>query len=190
MLRGLRRLAVLAAGLVVGASAALAWAGPTMAAVADVWAFAYLDNPSPPPGWIMDTARQSGTFKTLCPNDWITATSVATGVYRVSIPCSATAGGVVHVTAVDGTASCSTCGQSSARTSSPRSCASPRAVRRPTAPSSPPTPRASRRAAMSFRAPWLTIDWSSVDPCVSMLLPSWGPGREALRRIRSATLDL
>ena len=90
-----------AASLAVAAAVTLTGAAPAQAAVADVWAFAYLDNATPPANFVMDTTRQSGTFRTPCPNDWATVTSPSVGVYRVVFPCSAAYGGIVHVTAVD-----------------------------------------------------------------------------------------
>jgi hypothetical protein len=90
-----------AASLAVAAAVALTGAAPAQAAVADVWAFAYSDNAAPPPGWVMDTTRQSGTFRTACPSAWATVTSPSVGVYQVLFPCSAAYGGIVHVTAVD-----------------------------------------------------------------------------------------
>ena len=45
------------AGLAVGVMAMLPAPG-AQAAVADVWAFGYLDNAAPPVGYVMDTTRQ------------------------------------------------------------------------------------------------------------------------------------
>lgn len=91
-----------AASLAAAAAVALTGAAPADAAVANVWAFAYSDNAAPPPAYVMDTTRQSGTFRTACPSSWATVTSPAVGVYQVLFPCSAAGGGIVHVTAVDG----------------------------------------------------------------------------------------
>ncbi|GIH03539.1 hypothetical protein Rhe02_16060 [Rhizocola hellebori] len=76
---------------------------PATAALPDLWGFAYLDNATPPPNWVMDTARQAGTFQTVCPGRRATATRNAAGSYWVRFPCTGTLRGVAHVTAVDAT---------------------------------------------------------------------------------------
>ncbi|MEV0619498.1 hypothetical protein AB0I81_39690 [Nonomuraea sp. NPDC050404] len=93
----------LLAGLLLALAALLPGAGPAQAAVPNVWAFAYMDNASPPMGYVMSTAHQWGSYKTNCPNDWGTVSNPAAGIYRVSFPCTAGYPGIVHVTAVDAT---------------------------------------------------------------------------------------
>jgi len=104
------RLCAMVAGLAVGVMAMLPAPG-AQAAVADVWAFGYLDNAAPPVGYVMDTTRQWGTFKTPCPGDWMTVSLLSAGVYQVSIPCSASPRGIVHVTTVDATGAFCTAGR-------------------------------------------------------------------------------
>jgi hypothetical protein len=101
-----RRIAALGVALTLGVSGAVVIAAaPAQAAVPDVWAFAYQDNPTPPAGWVMDTTRQWGTWRsspTLCATGaWATVTEVAVGRYQVLFPCTPYRKGVVHVTTVD-----------------------------------------------------------------------------------------
>jgi hypothetical protein len=82
-------------GLLVGLGAA----APAQAAAPDVWAFAAATNPTPAPGEVLNL--QSGTFRATCPTRRATIRETATGVYRVTFPCSASTRGIVHVTTVD-----------------------------------------------------------------------------------------
>jgi hypothetical protein len=109
MVRIRRRLLAVVTGLALGATAALVPA-PAHAAVADSWAFAYMDNPTPPAGWVMDTTRQWGTFRTTCGPVWATVTEWSVGLYEVTFPCTS-AKGIVHVTAVDDTGRYCTAGK-------------------------------------------------------------------------------
>ncbi|WP_344492703.1 hypothetical protein [Nonomuraea monospora] len=98
------KLSRLLAGLLLGLAALLSGAGPAQAAVPDVWAFAYLDNATPPPGYIMSTAHQSGSYKAACPAAWGQVSNPSVGFYQVTFPCTGGYGaGIVHVTAVDAT---------------------------------------------------------------------------------------
>ena len=85
--------------LVVLAAATLAagtLVSPAQAAVPDKWAFAFMHNPTPPPGLLMDPTRQ---FKS---DGLINSTVFAgpIGRYRVIFPGIASANGIAHVTAV------------------------------------------------------------------------------------------
>ncbi|WP_344345808.1 hypothetical protein [Kitasatospora putterlickiae] len=93
-------LAVLAA--LVGVS--LPAAGPAHAAVPDRWGFAYLDNPTPPPGYVPDTTRQWGSWPSPATNP-VRVDKVGTGSYVVHFPLIAGPGGIAHVTAVARTGS-------------------------------------------------------------------------------------
>ncbi|GIG59955.1 hypothetical protein Lfu02_43270 [Longispora fulva] len=95
-----RRLLALAGCLALVASTLLS-ASPAHAAVPDVWAFAYMDNPAPAPGSVTNTAYQWGTYRSTCPGSWITVTQIAIGKYQLKLPCSASTNGIVHVTAVN-----------------------------------------------------------------------------------------
>jgi hypothetical protein len=93
------RLLTLHASLLLGLATILT-ASPAAAAVPDVWAFAYNDNLTPPPGSLMNPAYQAGSFQASCPGSMATITQTAVGKYVVSFPCSASSNGIVHVTAV------------------------------------------------------------------------------------------
>ncbi|MGY0232157.1 hypothetical protein [Longispora urticae] len=95
-----RRLLALAGCLVLAATVPLS-AAPAQAAVPDVWAFAYSDNPAPAPGSVLNTNYQWGTYRTACPGSWATVTQITPGKYQVKLPCSASTNGIVHVTAVN-----------------------------------------------------------------------------------------
>src|SRR5262245_20225673 len=98
-----RRLLTLTGSFLVGLSTWLA-ASPAAAAVPNVWAFAYSDNPPPLPCSILNPAYQWGSFQTACPGSMATITQIATGKYVVVFPCSASSNGIVHVTAVNNNA--------------------------------------------------------------------------------------
>jgi hypothetical protein len=100
----IHRLLSLTASLLVGLTMLLAAPRPAGAAVPNVWAFAYNDNPTPPPASVMNPAYQWGSFKTTCPGSMATITQVAVGKYVVTFPCSASSNGIVHVTAVNNNA--------------------------------------------------------------------------------------
>lgn len=76
--------------------------GAAAAAPADPWGFAYLDNPAPPPGAVMDPTRQWGSWKASFPADAATVDHTGPGTYRVRFPHLAAKAGVAHVTAVIG----------------------------------------------------------------------------------------
>ncbi|WP_223244831.1 hypothetical protein [Streptomyces sp. CBMA156] len=93
-------LAVLAALVGVGLPAT----GPAYAAVPDRWGFAYLDNPTPSPGYVPDTTRQWGSWPSPASNP-VKVDKVGTGSYVVHFPLIAGPGGIAHVTAVARTGS-------------------------------------------------------------------------------------
>src|SRR5262245_39991722 len=98
------RLVKAAAALTAGVVVLLIGAVPARAAMPDHWAFAYLDNANPPAAptsWVMDPARQAGTFQAACPGSTAIASSIGPGGYRVTFPCIGSAGGIAHVTTVD-----------------------------------------------------------------------------------------
>ncbi len=100
---GIRLLATTAlAGALAGGGALLAPASPAVAATPDFWGFAYMHDPTPPPGLVLDTARQSGGWKAAFPADWATVEQIGPGRYVVHFPHTASKNGVAHVTAVDG----------------------------------------------------------------------------------------
>ncbi|MFJ6214239.1 hypothetical protein ACIQGZ_13020 [Streptomyces sp. NPDC092296] len=91
--------------LVVGLLAALlAAALPTAttahAAVPDRWGFAYLDNPTPPPGYSPDPTRQWGSWPSPSSTP-VTVDQLGLGSYVVHFPQIGGPGGVAHVTAVN-----------------------------------------------------------------------------------------
>lgn len=92
-----RRFLAIIAALALGG---LAFAAPAHAAVPDRWAFAFMNNPTPPPGFLMDTTRQWKSDN--IPNSTVTA--IAVGRYQIKMPNIASANGVAHVTAVAGDA--------------------------------------------------------------------------------------
>ncbi|WP_412538191.1 hypothetical protein R8Z50_20270 [Longispora sp. K20-0274] len=100
----LRRGLLALAGCLALVASTLLSASPAQAAVPDVWAFAYMDNPAPPAGSVTNPAYQWGTYRTTCPGSLITVTQIATGKYQLKLPCSASNNGIVHVTAVNNNA--------------------------------------------------------------------------------------
>jgi hypothetical protein len=90
----------LVVALLAGLTATVLTPVTAYAAVADVWAYAFMDKAAPPPDWKMDPDHQAGTYRATCA-DWGTVTSPVVGRYDISFPCSATTGGIVHVTTVD-----------------------------------------------------------------------------------------
>ena len=97
--RGARALVVAMA--VLAAQAPLA----AQAAVPDRWGFAFMDNPTPPPGMTLDTSHQWGSWKTAFPGLWATVDQIGAGRYVVHFPQLAPGlpvpRGIVHVTAVN-----------------------------------------------------------------------------------------
>ncbi|MER5864341.1 hypothetical protein [Kitasatospora sp. NPDC002040] len=91
-------LALLAALL----AAAVPTAAPAHAAVPDRWGFAYLDNPTPPLGYVPDTTRQWGSWTSPAANP-VKVDQLAVGSYLVHFPLIAGPGGIAHATAVDRT---------------------------------------------------------------------------------------
>ncbi|MGX4735594.1 hypothetical protein [Kitasatospora griseola] len=89
-------LALLAALLV----AAVPTAGPARAAVPDRWGFAFVDNPTPPTGYVPDPSRQWGSWASPASNP-VTVDRTGPGSYVVHFPLIAGPGGVAHVTAVN-----------------------------------------------------------------------------------------
>ncbi len=90
----------LAAVVLTGAQAPLT----AQAAVADRWGFAFMNNPTPPPGLVLDTNHQWGSWKTAFPGLWATVDQLAVGRYVVHFPQLASATlpiGIAHVTAVN-----------------------------------------------------------------------------------------
>lgn len=90
-------LAVLALAALVAAM--LPAAGAAQAATPDAWGFAYLDNPTPPPGYIPDPSRQWGSWATPSTNQ-VTVDQTGLGAYDVHFPLIASKGGIAHTTAV------------------------------------------------------------------------------------------
>jgi hypothetical protein len=88
--------ALLAAAL--ASAGVAAGATPAQAATPDRWAFAFMNNPTPPGGFLMDPTRQWKSDN--IPNS--TVTPIAVGRYRVLFPSIASTNGVAHVTAVAG----------------------------------------------------------------------------------------
>ncbi|WP_033218835.1 hypothetical protein [Kitasatospora phosalacinea] len=92
-------LALLAALLAVAVPAA----APAHAAVPDRWGFAYLDNPTPPPGYAPDPSRQWGSWASPASNP-VKVDQTGAGTYTVHFPLiGGGSGGVAHVTAVNRT---------------------------------------------------------------------------------------
>jgi hypothetical protein len=104
----LKRLGALVGVWILGLGAAVlvavgpGAAGPAQAAPPDAWGFAYLHDPAPAPGTVLDPTRQWGSWKTAFPADFATVDHVATGNYVVRFPHIGVPGGVAHVTAVVG----------------------------------------------------------------------------------------
>ncbi|GAA0907668.1 hypothetical protein GCM10009557_82480 [Virgisporangium ochraceum] len=97
-----RRFGALVGASVLVLAGVLAVPAPALPAPApaDPWGFAFLDNPAPPPGSVMDPTRQWGSWKSAFPADWATVDHLGPGAYRVHFPHLATGRGVAHVTAV------------------------------------------------------------------------------------------
>lgn len=95
----LRRTLVALLTTALGAAlAATALAPAAQAAVPDRWAFAFMNNPTPPAGFLMDPTRQWKSDNV--PDS--TVSPLVPGRYRVKFPNIASANGVAHVTAVAG----------------------------------------------------------------------------------------
>ncbi|HZN19559.1 MAG TPA: hypothetical protein VFB84_15470 [Micromonosporaceae bacterium] len=90
--------------LALAVAGVTATTAPARAAVPDAWGFAFMHNPAPAPGTVLDTTRQWGSWKVAHPLDWATVTEIAFGRYRVTFPHAASTRGVAHVTAVAGDA--------------------------------------------------------------------------------------
>ncbi|MEV7782876.1 hypothetical protein [Kitasatospora sp. NPDC088351] len=91
-------LAMLAALL----AAAVPTAAPAQAAVPDRWGFAFLDNPTPPPGYVPDPTRQWGSWTSPSTNP-VKVDQVGLGAYTVHFPLIGGPGGIAHATAVNRT---------------------------------------------------------------------------------------
>lgn len=92
--------------LVVGLLAALlaaafSGAGSAHAATPDRWGYAFLDNPTPPTGYVPDPSRQWGSWTSPGSNP-VTVDQVGLGAYEVHFPMIGGAGGIAHTTAVNG----------------------------------------------------------------------------------------
>ncbi|GGZ12594.1 hypothetical protein CP967_17900 [Streptomyces nitrosporeus] len=83
-------------------AAALPSAGTAHAAVPDRWGFAYLDNPTPPPGYAPDPSRQWGSWASPSANP-VKVDQIGLGSYVVHFPMIGGPDGIAHVTAVDST---------------------------------------------------------------------------------------
>jgi hypothetical protein len=83
-------------------SAALPAAGSAHAAAAapDRWGFVFMDNPTPPPGYVPDPSRQWGSWTSPSTNP-VTVDPLGGGTYLLHFPQIGGPGGVAHVTAVD-----------------------------------------------------------------------------------------
>jgi hypothetical protein len=101
MLRRVWRTALVA--LVAVPVAVTASAGPAAAAVPDAWGFAYMNDPNPVAGQVLDPARAWGSWKVAFPADPVRVWHNGSGRYLVKFPHIA-ARGVAHVTAVAGDA--------------------------------------------------------------------------------------
>ncbi len=88
-----RRILVL---LAAAATAAGALTAPAQAAVPDKWAFAFMHQPTPPAGLLMDPTRQFKSDSVI--NS--TVSPIGVGRYRVVFPNIASGNGAAHVTAV------------------------------------------------------------------------------------------
>jgi hypothetical protein len=97
----IRPLAVATATLAAMASIALGVGAPAQAATADQWGFAYVNNPTVPPGTVLDPAHQAGTWP---PGFVATGGKLAPGWFEVTFPMiGAGSKGIVHVTPVNRT---------------------------------------------------------------------------------------
>lgn len=89
---------------VISALFALFLANPptAVAASADAWGFAFLDNATPVNPYTPDPNHQWGSWKSgSCAAQWATVDHLVTGHYRVHFPCIANNTGIPHVTAVN-----------------------------------------------------------------------------------------
>ncbi|WP_299536470.1 hypothetical protein [uncultured Streptomyces sp.] len=84
-------------------AAALPSAGQARAAVPDRWGFAYLDNATPPSGYVPDPSRQWGSW-TSPPSNPVKVDQIGLGAYVVHFPLIGGAGGIAHATAVNSAA--------------------------------------------------------------------------------------
>lgn len=84
-------------------AAALPTAGSAQAAVPDRWGFAYLDNATPPPGYVPDPTRQWGSWASPSANP-VKVDQLGLGSYVVHFPLIGGPGGIAHATAVTATA--------------------------------------------------------------------------------------
>ncbi|MGW4384782.1 hypothetical protein [Kitasatospora sp. NPDC004531] len=100
--RPLRAAVLVLALLAALLAAAVPAAGPAHAAVPDRWGFAYLDNPTPPPGYVPDPSRQWGSWASPASNP-VKVDQTGLGTYLVHFPLIAGPGGVAHATAVNRT---------------------------------------------------------------------------------------
>lgn len=100
-----RRFGALVAGSLLAIVGAVAVPGQAQAAPpsSSVWGFAYMHDPTPPSGTVMDPSRQWGSWRTAFPLDLATVDHLGPGSYLVRFPHIAARGGVAHVTAVIGT---------------------------------------------------------------------------------------
>jgi hypothetical protein len=98
-----KRAGALVAMALLGIGGATVVVTPAQAAPPDSWGFAYLHDPAPPPGTVMDPTRQWGSWKTAFPADFATVDHFGPGTYLVRFPHIGVPGGVAHVTAVIGT---------------------------------------------------------------------------------------
>lgn len=94
----LRRFLPALLAALLGTGAALVATAPAQAAAPDRWAFAFMDKPLPPPGYLMDLTRQWKSDNV----QNSTVSPGAIGRYRVVFPNIASTNGVAHVTAVAG----------------------------------------------------------------------------------------
>lgn len=99
-----RALLAVAVGVSMTAAALVVNPTPASAAVPDEWGFAFMHNPTPMAGDILDMNRQWGSWKVAFPGDWARVFPGAIGHYRVRFPHLASKNGVAHVTAVAGDA--------------------------------------------------------------------------------------
>jgi hypothetical protein len=97
-----KRVGALAAMALLGVGGATVAATPAQAAPPVYWGFAYLHDPAPLPGTVMDPSRQWGGWKTAFPADFATVDHFGPGTYVVRFPHIGVPGGVAHVTAVLG----------------------------------------------------------------------------------------
>jgi hypothetical protein len=101
-----RRLGALLAVAVLGtAGAAVTGAAPAAAGVPGpptVWGFAFLQDPTPARGTVLDPTRQWGSWKTAFPAEVATVDRVGAGSYVVRFPRIASRAGIAHVSTVLG----------------------------------------------------------------------------------------